>query len=431
MNTETLFEFVTRRQKIINILRCSSTIEKTVLAKKMDISFPTLVNQLKELKKYNILLDESKTDLNPSAFYLCGISIGGAQCKVTLIDAKYNVLSRKDFEEICDKYSVFQQSFFKNIKSNKTDYGYRYFDTPDDEITLKLCLNTILKDIIKLHDISEEKELPPILSIGIAITGSIDAKKQIIISSHNVEYLKNISKEMLFSPDLLQTLRKKQIHFIIDHNAKALAVCEKYSLYQSDNINNEYRNKRNVASFYLGSGIGCGLIMDNTLIRGCRNLNGELGHIQVPRYPNAVTSSIDQTRCSCGASGCLEHYIICDVFQMTREKFKKASSNDIITYLNALSPKDRTKKLEILGYYIGWSIDLVIKLLNVGLIIFSGKMTCFMDELWQYITSSVGTIDSGALDCAMVISKYGALAPTIGAGILSNYPANYSIVWYE
>ena len=97
----------------------------------------------------------------------------------------------------------------------------------------------------------------------------------------------------------------------------------------------------------------------------------------------------------------------------------------------ALSPKDRTKKLEILGYYIGWSIDLVIKLLNVGLIIFSGKMTCFMDELWQYITSSVGTIDSGALDCAMVISKYGALAPTIGAGILSNYPANYSIVWYE
>ena len=195
MNTETLFEFVTRRQKIINILRCSSTIEKTVLAKKMDISFPTLVNQLKELKKYNILLDESKTNLNPSAFYLCGISIGGAQCKVTLIDAKYNVLSRKDFEEICDKYSVFQQSFFKNIKSNKTDYGYRYFDTPDDETTLKLCLNTILKDIIKLHDISEEKELPPILSIGIAITGSIDAKKQIIISSHNVEYLKKKSQD--------------------------------------------------------------------------------------------------------------------------------------------------------------------------------------------------------------------------------------------
>lgn len=110
MNNETLFEFVTHRQKIINILRCNSTIEKTVLTKKMDISFPTLINQLKELKKRNILLDDSKTDLNPSAFYLCGISIGGAQCKMTLIDAKYNVLSQKAFNEICEKYSVFQQS---------------------------------------------------------------------------------------------------------------------------------------------------------------------------------------------------------------------------------------------------------------------------------------------------------------------------------
>lgn len=91
----------------------------------------------------------------------------------------------------------------------------------------------------------------------------------------------------------------------------------------------------------------------------------------------------------------------------------------------------KKKKLKILGYYIGWAIDLVIKLLNVGLIIFSGKMTCFMDELWQYITPSAGSIDSGMLDCAMIISKYGALAPTIGAGILSNYPANHSITWYE
>ena len=422
MNNETLFEFVTQRQKILNILRCNSAIEKTALAKKVDISFATLVKQLNDLKERNILLGDSKMELNPSAYYLCGISIGGAQCKVTLIDAKYIVLNREDFNKLCEKYSVFQQSFFRKNTDIKAKYGYKYFDTPSDEITLKSYLNEILKDIIKLHDLSSGNEIPPILSIGIAITGSIDAQKQIIISSQNVDYLKNISKEMLFSPDILQTLRKKQIPFIIDHNAKALAVCEKYSLYQSDNINNEYQNKRNVASFYLGSGIGCGLIMDNRLIRGCRNLNGELGHIQVPRYPKIDT--IMESNCSCGAESCLEHYIIHDVFGMTREEFKKV-------YLAALSPLEKKEKLEILGYYIGWAIDLVIKLLNVGLIIFSGKMTCFMDELWQYIMPISGSIDSGMLDCSMIISKYGALSPAIGAAILSNYPANYSIVWYE
>lgn len=58
-------------------------------------------------------------------------------------------------------------------------------------------------------------------------------------------------------------------------------------------------------------------------------------------------------------------------------------------------------------------------------------MTCFMDELWQYITPTAGNIDDAMLDCSMIISKYGALAPAIGAAIMSTYSPNHPIVWYD
>lgn len=76
------------------------------------------------------------------------------------------------------------------------------------------------------------------------MTGSIDTKKQIIVRSHNIDYMKNISRDMLLELDTLQNLKQRGIEFVIDHNAKAMAVCEKFSLYNEDNDNHEYRNKK-------------------------------------------------------------------------------------------------------------------------------------------------------------------------------------------
>lgn len=429
MNNKDIFNVINENKVLLNILRCNPSIDKTTLAREMKISFPTLIKQLDVLKSKKILTESSKISFNQSAFYACGISIGGAQCKITFVNAAFQVIEKSMFKELCDKAGIFQQGFLKQESDDK-EYGYRYFDTPKTEIDLKVQLNAIIGDIIKIDDLSRKDEtIPPIVSIGIALTGSIDAEKQIIISSHNVSYLKNLKKEMLISPDLITTLKERSIPIMIDHNAKALAVCEKYSLYQSDNINQEYCRKRNVVSLYLGSGIGSGLIIDNRLARGCRNLNGEIGHIEVPRYPTLRDKALIEEYCTCGAKGCLEHYIINDVFRMTREEFKAVSSKELKERLNSLYEDEKRERLKILGYYMGWTIDLCVKFLNVGLIIFSGKITCLMDELWQYITPSNGNLDYGRLDCAMITSKYGALAPTIGAGILSTYPVNENIEW--
>ena len=428
-NKKEVYAILNQNKALLNILRCYPDIEKTTLAREMNISFPTLVKQLNILKASQILCNSSKNVLNENAFLACGISIGGAQCKITFASVSNRVIEKEKLKELCDKVNIFNQSFLKPVSSD-SPYGYRYFDTPESEIELKVCLNSIIEDILKI-DIASKTDIsiPPILSIGIALTGSIDAEKQIIISSHNVGYLKNIKKEMLISPDLLLALKEHDIPILIDHNAKALAVCEKYSLYQTDNVNVEYCNKTNIVSLYLGSGIGGGLILDNRLVRGCRNLNGEIGHIAVPRYPGLIGTELKEKYCTCGATNCLENYIINDVFRMTREDFKKMTSKQLVEKLNSLYDDEKQERLKILGYYIGWIIDLCVKLLNVGLIIFSGKITSLMDELWQYITPSNSSMDYGRLDCSMINSKYGPLAPTIGAAILSTYPPNENIEW--
>lgn len=432
MRNEEIFRLVNEpdTKRLLSILRCKPTLEKTILAKELKISFQTLTKQINVLKQKNILNQNDRAEINPMAYYACGISIGGAQCKVTLVDAAHKVISDECFEEIREKADILKQGFLRTGTSNKSKSGYRYFDTPDNLMDLTSQLNEVIKDIIKLHDKSlEDASFPPILSIGIALTGSIDAQKQVIIKSHNVSYLKNMKREMLIFPDVLQSLREREIPLIIDHNAKALAVCEKYSLYHADNSNKQYQKKRNVASLYLGSGVSCGLILDNKLERGCRNLNGELGHIFVPRYPKLQGEPLLDEYCTCGGNGCLEQYIISDGFGMKRQEFKSITSDKLKSKLISLPEEEYKERLRILGYYLGWAIDLCVKFLNVGLIIFSGKMTCIMDEVWGYISYPEGNIDEGLLDCSKITSKYGALAPTIGAGILSTYMPNESIVW--
>lgn len=428
---ERIFDINGENRNVLNIIRCKPGIEKTVLAKEVNIAFKTLVKQLEILEDKKMIFMEPTLHINKKAFYIFGISVGGSHCKISISNANYEAISKEEFNYICEKFDVFQQDFFVKV-ANKTKYGYKYFETPEEEADLEIKLRKIIRDVIKLYDISLNVEsLPSIISIGVAFTGSIDAEKQVIIRSHNLDYMRNISREMLLEPDLINALKTRKIEFIIDHNAKAMAVCEKFSLYDPKNINHDYYYKKNVACFYLGSGIGCGLILNNRLIRGCRNFSGELGHIQVPRYPECYNDNINE-KCTCGATGCLEHLIIHDVFKMNRKDFRKITSEQInkeFLFLKETDIEEFNKRMKILGYYIGWAVDAITKLLNVGLVIFSGKMTCFIEEAWSYLKPQNAEMNYARIDCPMILSSYAALAPSVGAAILSTYPAQELIEW--
>jgi len=56
---------------------------------------------------------------------------------------------------------------------------------------------------------------------------------------------------------------------------------------------------RNMIAITLGTGVGCGLVLDGRLYSGFNSFAGEVGHIY---------TEIDGRRCTCGRRGCLETY---------------------------------------------------------------------------------------------------------------------------
>jgi glucokinase len=64
------------------------------------------------------------------------------------------------------------------------------------------------------------------------------------------------------------------------------------------------RGLDDVALVFVGSGVGCGLILGGRLHDGHRGVAGELGHVKVrPMRPDTPVR-----RCGCGEMGCLEAY---------------------------------------------------------------------------------------------------------------------------
>jgi len=413
MDISEISMLIADNRKLLDVMRCIPHIEKTELARQINISFPTLSARLKDLEASQII--QSDMAVNPQSFLLCGISIGGAQSKVTLVDAAYHVLSWEKFDQICQKYKVFDDDGTYKPHNKSNENGYKYFDTPKEIAELKTCLAKILNDVIKIRECAEhDSSLPPIISIGIAVTGSIDPVNQIIIHSANVPYLTRQSLNTLIDIDIQHKLRQMGINIIIDHNAKALAVCEKYSLYQADGLNHIYSNKRNIACLYLGGGLGCGLILDNKLFRGTSNFSGEIGHIIVPKYDK---TGYDE----------LEKCMIDDIFGDMKD-FRTSTSDQIEEHLERKDSETRTEKYRMLGYYIDWMVNCLTQLLNVDLVVFSGKMTCLMDHVWPYIQSNQN--NKPQTICDRTKSQYKALAPTIGAAIMSNHGTNADIRWY-
>ena len=168
MDNKQTYIILNENKMLLNILRCYPDIEKTVLAREMGVSFPTLVKQLDVLKRNKILCDDSKNILNEMAFWACGISIGGAQCKITFTNIANRVISREKLNDLCERLHIFQQSFLRT-ESGDGDWGYRYFDTPENEIELKVRLNSLIEDVLKIDKASRiDENVYPVLRIGIA-----------------------------------------------------------------------------------------------------------------------------------------------------------------------------------------------------------------------------------------------------------------------
>lgn len=411
-----------QNEHLLNLLRFFDGIDRSEISRKLQISMPTVYKAIDELSNLNIInKNDNGISINDDYAYLIGISIGSALCKISFLDLSFNLLSPDKFrgckekicksieEEISDKELLYQ--CMKDDAKN-----YIYFKTPAQFSELKNILNSVFDYVQK----SVENNLFNVISIGISCTGVINNKTQTILSAHNLVYLDNSTLDTLIFPDKQKFFSENHIFVCLVQNSDASVIAEKINLYQTNSI---YKNKKNIISLYLGVGIGAGIYL-NGLYSGTNGYSGEIGHTKAPMYEkeymdkNLMMPNMVDRNCTCGNEDCYDYKIRTYVFQTDKLTFSDFSASQIRDYLSDSKNKD---KAELFGKYLGNMVNTLTSLLNVDLIIFTGKFYKCMDLLYNSIVliQDQNKLKFSRNDCTLLTSGYGSLAPAVGAAIYS------------
>ena len=364
-------------------------------------------------------------DLNDDFGYYIGIGVGSTQIKLVFLDFNFMPIDSFILTSLKEKCNVFNdlidnEKFILGKDSNQ--YGYFYIPTPKNGLSkLTNIVNYIFKQLEILNECLKS-ENNGILGIGVSFSGAIDIKKQIIKDVPNISYIKSLNFDCIINQEHREYFNENLISITIDHNAKTTAIAEKYYLYKNNIVSPQ---NKNIAILYMGFGISSGIIINSRLYRGNSNFSGEIGHIPIPHiFQNDETEC-----CGCGSKDCLEFRIRKDVFQKNESDFKLATTQELIDILNS-----NPERLELFIKYIGYAINYLTNILNIELIVFSGKLSSiyegviefnkyFMDNMYMYGLSYTRE------NCKFSFSKLGLLSSAIGAAIESAYPDNEEIEW--
>ncbi len=184
--------------------------------------------------------------------YNLGIDLGGTNIAVGVVDENFNIVGR----------------------GKKKTNAPRPAEEIADDIAAA-CLMAIEDAKITLADIN---------SAGIGSPGSINPKTGVIATSNNLRFSNVPMVELVSS-------RLGGIKCYIENDANAAAYGEFMA--------GAGKGTDNFITVTLGTGVGCGIILDGKLFTGSNNAGGELGH---------TVMIYGGEQCTCGRKGCWETY---------------------------------------------------------------------------------------------------------------------------
>lgn len=88
-----------------------------------------------------------------------------------------------------------------------------------------------------------------------------------------------------------------------------------------------------VAAITLGTGLGCGVILNGKIVTGSKGLAGELGHVTVNRT--------ETEKCNCGNKGCLEFYSSATgIVRLAKRHLAASDEASVLRKLETITAKD-------------------------------------------------------------------------------------------
>jgi glucokinase len=127
--------------------------------------------------------------------------------------------------------------------------------------------------------------LESIIAIGLGSPGPLNSREGIVINPPNLTGWNNVPIRRMIEEEFHRPV-------VLDNDANAAAFGEFWA--------GAGKGINALVCFTLGTGVGGGIIVDGTLLRGADDTGGELGH---------CTIDYDGYPCKCGNRGCLEMYV--------------------------------------------------------------------------------------------------------------------------
>jgi glucokinase len=250
--------------------------------------------------------------------------------------------------------------------------------------------------------------LDKIAAIGVATPGPLDIGAGIILEAPNLKPWRNVPvrrhvEEAFGLPTAFQ------------NDANAAAYGEFWC--------GAGRGARSIVMFTLGTGIGCGIVLDGRILDGRHSHAGEVGHVRV--------ELTNPRRCACGRLGCLEAYASAAAIMLrtmealaarpgesilerergaelsTRQVFEAAAAGDRIAQ-NIVSDT---------AFYLAVAAANMMHTIDPDMIIFGGGMIAaglpFLDQIRTHV--SVLAFPVPAADTAVCYAELGSNAGFIGA----------------
>lgn len=268
-------------------------------------------------------------------------------------------------------------------------------------------------DVIKSALADCSARLTDITSIGIGMPGAVDSENGVVTFSSNL-FVENFPlKEML--------AKIIDAPISVENDANAAA----YGEFTCGSL----KGAKNAVALTLGTGIGCGMIVNGELYRGSSSTAGEVGHMVI---------QMGGRECNCGRSGCWERYASASGLIMTTREYiteHPDRSSNILPLIggNMSNIEGKTafeaKRLgihladEIIDTYIqhlGCGLVNVINLLDPDVICIGGGISGAGDDLLEPLKEYIDRelYHRAGKPTELRIAKLGNDAGIIGAAYL-------------
>ena len=381
----------TRLQAVIlRAVRDQGPLSRVELAARLDVSRTTVAAEVGRLIELGLAADagpaqsrggrrSTMVDLDDRLRFV-GIDVGATSMSVALTDGRLAVLARAEDASV-------------NIREG---------GGPDGVLARAIELT---------HKLKQEHEVERLAGVGIGVPGPVDFHAGIPVSPPIMPGWDRYPVREVLSQEL-------GCPALLDNDVNVMALGEQHT--------GVARSAEDFLFVKIGTGIGCGIVVNRQLYRGVDGCAGDIGHIRVSDHGPV---------CACGNVGCLEAFF--GGAALARDATAAATSGRSAALAALLEQHGRiggeevaaalslgdSTSLELVregGRHVGAVLANLVSFFNPGLIVIGGGLAQLGHTLLAEVRSVVyrQSLPLATGNLPVVLSELGDDAGVVGAARL-------------